>query len=49
MNQNIPEKYRLNSHIHHDTYLIDGKIGKWNGELLKLYQHCWQTKKMINI
>ena len=32
MNQNIPEKYRLNSPIHHDTYLIDGKIGKWNGE-----------------
>ena len=36
MNQNIPEKYRLNSHIHHDTYLIDGKIGKWNGEFTEV-------------
>ena len=36
MNQNIPEKYRLNSPIHHDTYLIDGKIGKWNGEFTEV-------------
>ena len=36
MNQNIPEKYRLNSPINHDTYLIDGKIGKWNGEFTKV-------------
>ena len=36
MNQNIPEKYTLNSPIHHDTYLIDGKIGKWNGEFTEV-------------
>ena len=36
MDQNIPEKYRLNSPIHHDTYLIDGKIGKWNGEFTEV-------------
>ncbi len=36
MNQNIPEKYRLNYPIHHDTYLIDGKIGKWNGEFTEV-------------
>jgi len=36
MNQNIPEKYRLNFPIHHDTYLIDGKIGKWNGEFTEV-------------
>ena len=36
MNQNIPEKYRLNSPINHDTYLIDGKIGKWNGEFTEV-------------
>ena len=36
MNQNIPEKYALNSPIHHDTYLIDGKIGKWNGEFTEV-------------
>lgn len=36
MNQNIPENYRLNSPIHHDTYLIDGKIGKWNGEFTEV-------------
>ena len=36
MNQNIPEKYRLNSPIHHETYLIDGKIGKWNGEFTEV-------------
>ena len=36
MSQNIPEKYRLNSPIHHDTYLIDGKIGKWNGEFTEV-------------
>ena len=36
MNQNIPEKYTLNSPIRHDTYLIDGKIGKWNGEFTEV-------------
>jgi len=36
MNQNIPKKYTLNSPIHHDTYLIDGKIGKWNGEFTEV-------------
>ena len=36
MNQNIPTKYALNSPIHHDTYLIDGKIGKWNGEFTEV-------------
>ncbi len=36
MNQNIPEKYRLNYPIHHDTYLIDGKIGEWNGEFTEV-------------
>ena len=36
MNQNIPEKYRLNFPTHHDTYLIDGKIGKWNGEFTEV-------------
>ena len=36
MNQNIPEKYTLNSQIHHDTYLIDGNIGKWNGEFTEV-------------
>ena len=36
MNQNIPTKYALDSPIHHDTYLIDGKIGKWNGEFTEV-------------
>ncbi len=36
MNQNIPTKYALDSSIHHDTYLIDGKIGKWNGEFTEV-------------
>ena len=36
MNQNIPTKYALNSPIHHDTYLIDGKIGKWNGKFTEV-------------
>ena len=36
MNQNIPTKYALESPIHHDTYLIDGKIGKWNGEFTEV-------------
>ena len=32
MNQIIPKNYSLNLPIHHDTYLIDGKIGKWKGD-----------------
>ena len=36
MNQNIPTKYAIDSPIHHDTYLIDGKIGKWNGEFTEV-------------
>ena len=36
MNQNIPTKYALDSPIHHDTYLIDGKIGKWNGKFTEV-------------
>ena len=39
MNQNIPENYRLNSPIHHDTYLIDGKIGKDALALWTKYDH----------
>ena len=32
MKTNIPEKFQLKLPIHHDTFLIDGKIGNWNGE-----------------
>ena len=32
MERNIPKKFQLDLPIHHDTFLIDGKIGKWNGE-----------------
>ena len=32
MEKNIPKKFQLDLPIHHDTFLIDGKIGKWNGE-----------------
>ena len=45
MNQNIPEKYTLNSPIHHDTYLIDGKIGKWNGEFTEVISTLLANEK----
>ncbi len=45
MNQNIPEKYRLNSPVHHDTYLIDGKIDKWNGEFTEVISTLLANEK----
>ena len=32
MNKTVPNNFSLNLPIHHDTYLINGKIGNWNGE-----------------
>ena len=36
MKINIPEKFQLKLPIHHDTFLIDGKIGNWNGEFTEV-------------
>ena len=32
MKLNIPDKFKINELIHHDTFLINGKIKKWKGE-----------------
>ena len=45
MNQNIPKKYTLNSPIHHDTYLIDGKINKWKGEFTDVISTLLATEE----
>ena len=36
MKTNIPEKFQLKLPIHHNTFLIDGKIGNWNGEFTEV-------------
>ena len=36
MKTNIPEKFQLKLPIHHDTFLIDGKIGNWSGEFTEV-------------
>ena len=45
MNQSIPEKYKIKFPIHHDTYLIDGKINKWNGEFTEVISTLLATKE----
>ena len=32
MKDNIPEEFKIKEPIYHDTFLINGKIGKWKGE-----------------
>ena len=32
MKDNIPEEFKIKEPIYHDTFLVNGKIGKWKGE-----------------
>ena len=32
MKDNIPEEFKIKEPIYHNTFLINGKIGKWKGE-----------------
>ena len=34
MKSNIPNKYSIDKPIEHRTYLINGKIGTWNGDVV---------------
>tara|TARA_B100001996_G_scaffold338353_1_gene290758 strand:+ start:934 stop:2517 length:1584 start_codon:yes stop_codon:yes gene_type:complete len=36
MKQSVPEDYKINFPINHNTFLIDGKIGKWDGEFTEV-------------
>ena len=37
MKHTIPSKYSINKPINHKTFLINGEIGEWNGEMVDVY------------
>ena len=45
MERNIPKKFQLDLPIHHDTFLIDGKIGKWNGEFTEVISTLFSSSE----
>ncbi len=44
MNVLIPEKYNIKSPIKHDTFLINGKIGHWDGEMTEVISTILSNK-----
>ena len=36
MKSNIPNKYSINTPIEHNTFLINGKIGIWKGDMVNV-------------
>ena len=44
MNQNIPDNYSLKLPIYHNTFLINGKIGKWKGEFTEVISTLLTSK-----
>ncbi len=45
MEKNIPKKFQLDLPIHHDTFLIDGKIGKWNGKFTEVVSTLFSSSE----
>ena len=41
----IPEAYKINSLLHLDSYLVSGKLKKWEGETSNIYSTISSTKE----
>ena len=41
----IPQEYQITSLIHQDTYLVNGALKKWTGDLADVYSTISSTKE----
>ena len=47
MLHSVPPEFDIKEPINHKTYLIDGKIGKWDGEYSEVKSTILSSKKNI--
>ena len=45
MNKTVPKNFSLDLPIHHDTYLINGKIDNWKGEFTNVISTLMSKKE----
>jgi glyceraldehyde-3-phosphate dehydrogenase (NADP+) len=43
--QSIPEKYQIKTPLNQETYLINGELKKWNGEIINIYSTISSTQE----
>ena len=41
----IPEAYKITSHLHQKTYLVDGELKEWTGAVAEVYSTISSTKE----
>lgn len=43
--RNTPEEYKIKQPLHQDSFLINGKLKKWSGEMTNIYSTISSTEK----